>query len=52
MPLFVAPGLLLDGIAPAVAAAGWRLADPLGTLLAPVVAERYHAALGAAGRLR
>ena len=52
VPLFVAPGLLLDGIAPAVADAGWRLADPLGTLLAPVVSQRYHAALGAAGRLR
>ena len=52
VPLFVAPGLLLDGIAPAVAAAGWRLADPLGTLLAPVVSQRYTAALGAAGHLR
>jgi sirohydrochlorin cobaltochelatase len=52
VPLFVAPGLLLDGIAPVVAAAGWRLADPLGTLLAPVVADRYHAALGAAIPLR
>ena len=52
VPLFVAPGLLLDGIAPAVAAAGWRLADPLGTLLAPVVSERYHAALGTEGHLR
>ena len=46
MPLFVAPGLLLDSIAPVVAEAGWRMADPLGTLLAPVVSERYHAALG------
>ena len=52
VPLFVAPGLLLDAIAPTIAAAGWRLADPLGTLLAPVVSERYHAALGTAGRLR
>lgn len=52
VPLFVAPGLLLDGIAPAVAEAGWRLVDPLGTLLAPVVSERYHAALGAEGHLR
>ena len=45
VPLFVAPGLLLDAIASAVAAAGWRLTDPLGTLLAPVVAHRYSAAL-------
>lgn len=45
VPLFVAPGLLLDAIAPAVAAAGWRLADPLGTLLAPLVAQRYSAAI-------
>lgn len=47
VPLFVAPGLLLDAIAPTVADAGWGLADPLGTLLAPVVADRYHAALRA-----
>lgn len=45
VPLFVAPGLLLDAIAPTVAAAGWRLADPLGTLLAPLVAERYRVAI-------
>ena len=52
VPLFVAPGLLLDAIAPTIAAVGWRLADPLGTLLAPVVSQRYHAALGVAGPLR
>jgi len=52
VPLFVAPGLLLDNIAPAVASAGWRLAKPLGTLLATVVSDRYHAALGDQGRLR
>ena len=52
MPLFVAPGLLLDGIAPDVEAAGWRLADPLGTLLAPVVSHRYHAAIRARQGLR
>ena len=52
VPLFVASGLLLDGIAPGVAGAGWRLAEPLGTLLAPVVSERYHAALGATSHLR
>ncbi len=46
VPLFVAPGLLLDAIAPTLTAAGWQLADPLGTLLAPVVADRYHATLG------
>lgn len=49
VPLFVAPGLLLDAIAPTIADAGWLLADPLGTLLAPVVADRYRAGL-AAGR--
>ena len=48
VPLFVAPGLLLDAIATAVTAAGWRLADPLGTLLAPLVAERYRASLNRA----
>ncbi|HEU5486602.1 MAG TPA: sirohydrochlorin chelatase [Microlunatus sp.] len=41
VPLFVAPGLLLDGFEPTVRAAGWRLADPLGTLLAPLVSHRY-----------
>ena len=45
VPLFVAPGLLLDAIAPTVAAAGWRLADPLGTLLAPLVSQRYDSVL-------
>ena len=45
VPLFVAPGLLLDVIAPAVEAVGWRLAEPLGTLLAPLVSHRYHAAI-------
>jgi hypothetical protein len=50
--LFVAHGLLLDTIAPTVAAAGWSLVDPLGPLLAPVVAERYRAALGPADPLR
>ena len=42
VPLFVAPGLLLDLIEPAVTAASWRLAAPLGTLLAPLVADRYR----------
>jgi sirohydrochlorin ferrochelatase len=45
VPLFVAPGLLLDAVAPAVDAVGWRLADPLGTLLAPLVSHRYHTAV-------
>jgi sirohydrochlorin cobaltochelatase len=52
VPLFVAHGLLLDTIAPTVAAAGWSLVDPLGPLLAPVVADRYRAALGPADPLR
>ena len=43
VPLFVAPGLLLDAFAPDVVAAGWRLAEPLGTLLAPLVSQRYRA---------
>lgn len=45
VPLFVAPGLLLDAVAPTIAAAGWRLADPLGTLLAPLVSQRYDSVL-------
>lgn len=52
VPLFVAPGLLLDGFAPAVARAGWRLVDPLGTLLAPLVFHRYQAAVREAGHSR
>jgi sirohydrochlorin ferrochelatase len=52
VPLFVAHGLLLDTIAPTVAAAGWSLVDPLGPLLAPVVAERYRAVLGPVDPLR
>lgn len=48
VPLFVAPGLLLDAIAPVVNGAGWRLADPLGTLLAPLVGERYSQGLSVA----
>lgn len=46
VPLFVAPGLLLDAVAPVADAAGWRLADPLGTLLAPLVSHRYRTAVG------
>lgn len=52
VPLFVAPGLLLDAIASPVAEVGWRLAEPLGTLLAPVVGHRYSAAVRDVGRLR
>ncbi|MDN5762144.1 MAG: hypothetical protein L0H41_07505 [Microlunatus sp.] len=52
VPLFVGPGLLLETIAATVADAGWRLADPLGTLLAPVLAQRYRAAVGATRQLR
>lgn len=48
VPLFVAPGLLLDAIAPTVAAAGWRLTEPLGTLLAPLVGDRYRRGLAVA----
>lgn len=51
LPLFVAPGLLLDTFAPAVHAAGWRLADPLGPLLAPLVSHRYRLAVGTHGGL-
>jgi sirohydrochlorin cobaltochelatase len=51
VPLFVAPGLLLDAIAPTVAEAGWRLAEPLGARLAPLVSHRYHAAVRDGDRL-
>lgn len=52
VPLFVAPGLLLDAIAPAAAALGWRLAEPLGPLLAPVLSQRYCAAVRDPATLR
>ncbi|MGO1974836.1 MAG: sirohydrochlorin chelatase [Propionibacteriaceae bacterium] len=45
VPLFVSPGLLLDRIGAAAAARGTRVLPPLGTRLAPVVAERFRAAL-------
>lgn len=48
VPLFVSPGLLLDRITRTTAALGARVLPPLGTRLAPVVAERFQAAL--AGR--
>lgn len=51
LPLFVAPGLLLDHIAADVLSSGWRLADPLGDLLAPVVSRRYAAAVRRPHRL-
>ncbi|WP_229673525.1 sirohydrochlorin chelatase [Nakamurella endophytica] len=45
VPLFLAPGLLLDQVRDHPAAAGVPFAEPLGTLLAGLVLERYDAAL-------
>ncbi|WP_349828156.1 sirohydrochlorin chelatase [Brevibacterium litoralis] len=47
VPLFVAPGLLLDGVARVAEDHGIRTTEPLGDLLAPVVLARYTAALTA-----
>ncbi len=50
VPLFVAPGLLLDGIAEQALALNCEIAKPLGTSLAELVLQRYDEALvGAAG---
>ncbi|MDO5645055.1 MAG: CbiX/SirB N-terminal domain-containing protein [Dermabacter sp.] len=45
LPLFTAPGLLLDSLAARAEAAGWQVLPHLGTSLAPLVAARYRAAL-------
>lgn len=45
VPLFVSPGLLLDPMARLAAERGWTMAPPLGRLVAPVVVDRYRAAL-------
>jgi sirohydrochlorin ferrochelatase len=48
VPLFVASGLLLDATARQAEAIGVRVAPPLGTLLAPLVLDRYDRAVAAA----
>ena len=45
VPLFLAPGLLLDQVAGDPAATGCRVADVLGTTLAGLIAQRYRDAL-------
>lgn len=45
LPLFTAPGKLLDVTRKRAEAAGWRTLPHLGESLAPLVAERYKAAL-------
>ena len=47
VPLFLAPGLLLDQVAAAPAARNVRFADPLGDALAGLVLLRYDEALSA-----
>lgn len=46
VPLFVAPGLLLDQVAHQARGLGLPVAEPLGDLLAEVLADRYREALG------
>ena len=41
LPLFTAPGLLLERTAASAAAAGWDTAGHLGAALGPLVAQRY-----------
>lgn len=48
VPLFVSAGLLLDALAVTATERGIRVLPPLGTALAPLVRERYQAALAAA----
>lgn len=45
LPLFTAPGLLLDSLRARAEPAGWQVLPHLGTSLAPLVAARYRAAL-------
>ncbi len=45
VPLFVAPGLLLDGIAEQALSLNYEIAQPLGTSLAELVLQRYDEAL-------
>ena len=49
LPLFLSPGLLLEPMARLAAQHGWPMAGPLGTAAAPLVLDRYHAALAGAG---
>ena len=50
VPLFLAPGLLLDGIAEQAALMDATVARPLGTALAPLVLRRYDEARVARAR--
>lgn len=53
VPLFLSPGLLLDPLAELAAERGMVMAAPLGDLVAPLLVQRYVAALDAASsRLR
>jgi len=53
VPLFLSPGLLLDPLAALAAERGMLMAEPLGDLVAPLLVQRYAAALDAASsRLR
>lgn len=45
LPLFAAPGLLLDRARERAQDAGWLVLDHLGDALAPIVAARYEGAL-------
>jgi sirohydrochlorin cobaltochelatase len=51
LPLFLSPGLLLEPMARLAAEQGWPIAEPIGTAAAPLVLDRYRAALTAAGWL-
>lgn len=47
LPLFTAPGLLLDKARERATGAGWQVLAHLGDALAPIVAARYETALEA-----
>ena len=48
VPLFLAPGLLLDATARQAMAIDMEVAEPLGTALAGLVLQRYDEALALA----
>jgi sirohydrochlorin cobaltochelatase len=49
VPLFLAPGLLLNPVAELAARRGWPMAGPIGAAAAPLVVDRYRTALDNAG---
>jgi sirohydrochlorin ferrochelatase len=51
LPLFLAPGLLLDPVLASAAERGWTLLEPLAERAAPVLVRRYLDGAGSVGPL-